>query len=157
SFSLTHPLVIANPVGSGYIMYYTAWTSSTASSLARATSSDGISWTKTGSVLAPTAAAWDSVSVGMAARVSYDSSSGTWTLWYSGSDTATGGGWDLGLATSSDGISWTKGPSNPIMAHGDANDTNDAQGGKITEWGGMMYYYYSCHTTTYNICLANSS
>jgi predicted GH43/DUF377 family glycosyl hydrolase len=159
AFALTHPYVFPNPEGSGYLMLYTAWTSSLSSQLARATSSDGVNWTKTGVVLGPAASGWDNFAVGMAARVDYAPLTDTYTLYYSGTSAATGGGNALGRATSSDGITWTRDGANPVMARGGpgAVDQDDAQGGKITSWAGTLFYYYSCNNGGYSTCLATSA
>jgi predicted GH43/DUF377 family glycosyl hydrolase len=158
AYALTHPYVFPDPEGSGYIMLYTAWTSSLSSQLARATSSDGVNWTKTGVVLGPAASGWDNFAVGMAARIGYAPLTDTYTLYYSGTSATTGGGYALGRATSSDGVTWTRDASNPVMDRGGAGsaDQDDAQGGKITSWSGTLYYYYSCNNAGYYTCLATS-
>jgi predicted GH43/DUF377 family glycosyl hydrolase len=86
-----------------------------------ATSTDGISWTKSPSnpVLDTGPSPWDSVQIG-APSVIYDGI--MYHMWYSGSD---GTNWRIGYATSPNGISWTKSGSNPVMILGSTGDWDD--------------------------------
>jgi hypothetical protein len=104
--------LVASPsvikVGGAYMMYYEGQdTTSYTWHIGLATSSDGITWTKSSSnpVLSPGASGnWDSFEVRYPS-VHYDGS--TYRMWYwgrSGIDNAA----MIGLATSSDGVTWTK-------------------------------------------------
>jgi hypothetical protein len=74
-----------------------------------ATSPDGIAWTKYGGpVLSGTPGEWDE---GFAASPFVVEDSGTYTLWYDNRHS-------IGVATSMDGISWTKSISNPVLIPG---------------------------------------
>lgn len=72
------------------------------------------SWTSDGPVLSPTAAAWDSSFVRMGSLF-YDGS--TYYLFYTGSNDS-GGSASIGLATSSNGTTFTKYAGNPILTPG---------------------------------------
>ncbi|MBC8422446.1 MAG: right-handed parallel beta-helix repeat-containing protein, partial [Chloroflexi bacterium] len=74
------------------------------------TSPDGINWTRflTGPVLSATDGEWDEGSVGLG-DVFFDGA--TYHMWY-------GANSQIGYAWSSDGISWTKSVSNPVLTPG---------------------------------------
>jgi predicted GH43/DUF377 family glycosyl hydrolase len=102
-----------------------AWYMGSNGSLLRigyATSSDGITWSKSGSnpVLSSTAATWDSAFV-VPSKVLFIS--GTYYLFYwGGTSTGTQTTWKIGLATSTDGITWTKSGNNPILSGAGSGD-----------------------------------
>jgi predicted GH43/DUF377 family glycosyl hydrolase len=99
----------------GYKMYYSARTAGTNFSIGLATSSDGIHWQKYGGnpiVMIGAPGSWDDVFVEMPKVLLVD---GTYYMWYMGYDGLAG---RIGLATSVDGVSWTKHPSNPVLAPG---------------------------------------
>ena len=80
------------------------------------TSTDGISWTLRNAnalVLGP-GAAWDDNSICLLAVATIDDA-GTWWAYYAGAKNRNVTGWGAGLATSPDGINWTKSVSNPII------------------------------------------
>lgn len=94
------PVVVATD--DGYVMLYAGLRRDT-TAIVRATSSDGLSWTKDGAVLEP-GEEWDSVQVRPGSLRVLDD--GSWHLYYSGSDGET---WRIGEATSTDqGKSWTR-------------------------------------------------
>lgn len=130
--------------GSTYYMYYHAWRSSTQSKIGLATSSDGISWTKNGGnpiFDVGAALTWDDKAVSCPA-VWIEGA--TWYMLYSGTNVATGKS-QMGLATSTDGISWTKSGSNPVMSFGGVG-TWDLQAigvGSILKDGSTYYVYYT--------------
>ena len=88
-----------------------------------ATSADGETWTKDGSnpVFEGDAGEWDGDNVGYPSVIKEN---GTYYMWYSGHDGAWKG---IGLATSTDGIDWTRSGNNPVV-------TNESGG-----------YAYQCH------------
>lgn len=106
--------------GSTYKMWYSGTGSDSKLRIGYATSTDRVTWTKVDgsgtykSVLDITAAAWDSTHV-YAPVVIKDGS--TYKMWYSGSNNTTD---KIGYATSSDGISWSKSGSNPVLSPGSA-------------------------------------
>jgi predicted GH43/DUF377 family glycosyl hydrolase len=83
-----------------------------------ATSNDGFSWTKRGGqVLAPgPSRAWDSGEVELGSVVWNGS---LFLMWYRGSNTTITVSGAVGLATSPDGITWTKYAENPILVPDD--------------------------------------
>ncbi len=80
-----------------------------------ATSSDGITWTKYGSnpVMTGTASEWDSAFI-VPSCVFKEGS--IYYMFYWGGTTTSQVNWSLGLATSTDRVTWTKEASNPILA-----------------------------------------
>jgi len=119
-----NPVVLR--VGSVYHMYYGGRKEVVSDpgiiEIGHATSNDGISWTRdtANPVLAPDPSAWDSNWV-HTPHVIYNPSwpaSERWKMWY------TGTGEDflmkIGYATSSDGVTWTKYASNPVLDFGPA-------------------------------------
>ncbi|RME25427.1 MAG: hypothetical protein D6798_09010 [Deltaproteobacteria bacterium] len=97
---VTHPTVVAT--ADGYVMLYAA-RQGEVTTIARATSTDGLSWTRTGEVLVG-GTDWDSVELVPGSVVIQDD--GSWRLFYSGSDGET---WRIGEAVSTDqGMTWTR-------------------------------------------------
>jgi len=121
-------------VGSTYHMYYHYLVSSV-SVIGHATSTDGKTWTKdtaNNPVLEKGASGWDRTDVGVPMVWKEGT---TWYMMYRGKP-ANSGGDAVGLATSTDGVSWTKSGSNPVI--------EDSQGAEV--WGvikvGSTYYAY---------------
>jgi hypothetical protein len=115
---------------SDYIFYYCL---TDGSAIKRATSDDGQNWTITGTVLTPIAGVID---VCMAWK-----ESGTYYMLYRSNEW--GGNQSIGLATSSDGITWNKSGSNPILTN---TDIGAWCTGNIDPWGiikvGAIYYLW---------------
>ena len=109
--SVYKPSVIKD--GGVYKMWYHGY--SDMSRIGYATSTDGINWTKhpNNPVLdLGSSGAWDYHGVGEPTVIK----DGTlYKMWYAGYD---GWWWRIGYATSSDGINWTKHPSNPVLKEG---------------------------------------
>jgi predicted GH43/DUF377 family glycosyl hydrolase len=107
------PFVLYNSDSSRYEMWFTASTDGDRPfRIGYAVSPDGISWTEHPSpVLEPDAGTWDELTVEgpMVLRENQ-----TYTMWYTGWGPSHYWG-NIGIATSSDGINWTKDSSNPIM------------------------------------------
>lgn len=81
-----------------------------------ATSSDGFSWQKYGVVLEPGVnGAWDSESVAFPFVVKNET--GQYLMWYGGK--MGGSNYDIGFATSKDGITWNRSPGNPVLKRAD--------------------------------------
>jgi beta-1,2-mannobiose phosphorylase / 1,2-beta-oligomannan phosphorylase len=109
-----------------YRLWYAGRTKDTAGDpgydLGYAYSPDGISWTKRGEpVLKRGASAeWDNSFIEGPTVIK---EAGTFYMWYAGMDAVangqpTDGKVCIGLATSADGIAWTKAPSNPVLSPG---------------------------------------
>jgi len=133
-------------VGSTYHMYYHA---GTGSFVYHATSPDGLSWTKddvNNPVLSVgTNPDWDFGSVGVP-MVWYEAP--TWYMLYRGSG-VTQGNDAVGLATSSDGINWTKEVTNPVLEGVIAEwDANGAEIWGIIKVGATYYTYYEATGAT---------
>jgi len=93
-----------------------------ATGIGYATSADGIAWTKhSGAVLTPASGgAWDNLQIADP-DVLYDGT--TFRMWYSScSDQYI---YQIGYATSSDGIHWTRSASNPVFSHGASGTWDD--------------------------------
>ena len=120
--AIERPMVIKD--GVTYKMWYYGKNTSDQWRLGYATSSDGTTWSKYGSnpVLTPGGAgAWDSNHVGAAWVIQESSSS--YKMWYTGTDqTNDDEDAQIGYATSSDGITWNKYGSNPVLTYGGTND-----------------------------------
>lgn len=104
--------------GGLYHMWYEGRAYLEHSQIGYATSSDGLHWTKQGGGPVLSAGAdgsWDSNSVGQPC-VRKDGSE--WKMWYTAA--SSNGASGIGLATSSDGMHWTKSPANPVFTKGAA-------------------------------------
>jgi len=126
--------------------------------LGYATSVDGMSWTKVGAVITKGGAGtWDSLTTHHPACIKYN---GVYYLYYTGSDTT-----DLkhiGLATSVNGINWTKEPTNPILSRGtgaewDSNYIRPSCPIKIFNKWYMWYWGHNSTTGVHGMGLATSS
>jgi predicted GH43/DUF377 family glycosyl hydrolase len=107
----TTPRVIYD--GKIYRMWFNGGASGS-SGVGFATSNDGISWSQlAGAVLEPGApGAWDSSSVALGS-VLWNGTS--FMMWYRGSNPTAFVSGAVGLATSKDGVSWTKNSLNPVL------------------------------------------
>jgi hypothetical protein len=107
----TGPRAILKESPTSYKMWYEAVPAPNASTVGYATSTDGKTWTKQGSVLSPSAS-WEG---GVAGEISPNTvlvEGGIYKMWYHsfGPD----GKRRIGYATSPNGINWTKNP-NPVL------------------------------------------
>ena len=112
--------VLYNDDSSRYEMWFTAGAQiSFPYTIGFATSVDGISWNVYASnpVLTPTSGEWDAYTV-LAPYVLREN--GQYKMWYTGCATAQFLN-RIGYATSTDGINWTKHPSNPVFEPGTAS------------------------------------
>lgn len=159
AYQMDHPFVVANGTGAGYLMYYSAWESQTRMQAAVATSLDLVHWTKFGGnpILPASASGWDAWNTGNPI-VFYES--GAWRMWYSGSNSNGGGGNALGYATSSDGFTWTRSASNPLLDRGGSGaiDQDDLQLKALRFWAGKYRAFFACNQPNqYRICAAESA
>jgi len=112
-----------------------------------ATSLDGISWTKDPRnpiVLPGDDGAWDDDGIFMPSVVFHNN---MYKMWYSGED---GQSSRIGHATSSDGITWTKHPSNPVIGLGTAGEWDDHEvfHGSVMFDQGIFKIWYNGHNGT---------
>lgn len=118
--------------GSTYYMYYHNGADGGVRSIGLATSSDGIEWADQGVVLDATG-----TETGVGVPNVWKESS-TWYMLYASYGTTN----TICLATSSDGISWTRSASNPVISP----DADDSAGGLLEGTGiikvGSTYYLY---------------
>jgi predicted GH43/DUF377 family glycosyl hydrolase len=150
-------------VGAQYYMFYTHCAGSHGIGLA--TSSDGKSWTKyAGNPVLTIAAggAWDNQQVSWG-DVYYDGQ--RFFMWYPGRKNTDTGGFSLGLATSTDGKSWTRSPNNPVMTPpaaplGRGDDLGVESSPSVIRMGDTMRVYYggfrSCCPEDTTVCLATT-
>ena len=83
--------------------------------IGHATSADGISWNRHGGnpiLKEGLPGSWEPFEVD---HFSVVNASGTYHGWYGGDD---GANWNIGHATSPDGLNWTKDPDNPVLPYG---------------------------------------
>jgi MYXO-CTERM domain-containing protein len=105
-------------VGATYFMFYSHCVGT--GGIGLATSADGIAWTKAaGNPVIAVGSGWDSAQVDWG-DVYYDGT--TFHMWYPGH--ADFGGFSLGYASSTDGMTWTKSPNNPVYVPLDPTQTS---------------------------------
>lgn len=99
-------------------------------------STNGIAWStlETNIITKGSAGAWDSGSIFNPHIIK--ESANSWKMWYEGTKVGVGAG--IGYATSTDGVSWTKSGSNPIIG---GNGTIQP-GGPLVLKSGSTYYMW---------------
>jgi len=136
------PMVFST--GSSYTMYYvgTSKANASASGFGIATSSDGIHWTRSGVMALPPQSNWDAYRQRITSILKVE---GGYLMAYSGWGTGATAPAKIGLATSTDGLTWTPYPDNPVIA-GIASSTWESGGVNnpmVIPVGGNYYVYYS--------------
>lgn len=99
------------------------------------TSSDGVNWTKHGTVLQRDGDGWESFEVATPTVWKEDDD---WYMLYEGIGNETAG--QIGLATSPDGINWTRSEYNPVLANPFGTD-RDIAIDSIVKINGVYYAY----------------
>lgn len=117
------PRVVLKEGSMNYRLWYEAVPGGNRSSVGYATSPDGLHWTKQGEVLLPSEA-WEGGSNGEVSPNSILVEDGIYKLWYHSYDGRTR---RIGLATSPDGLLWTKYAGNPVLDIGSPGTWEDAQ------------------------------
>ena len=115
--------------GSTYKMWYTGLHVGPWPEIGYATSPYGITWTKYGTTpvltKGTTSGDWDDEGVGSCTVIKESDTS--YKMWYTGTpDSNFSAIPAIGYATSSDGISWAKSGSNPVLTAGTSGDWDDA-------------------------------
>ena len=139
----------AGPVvfdGSRYVMFYSGH-DGTSWRIGVATSDDLVTWTKHASnpVLDLGGSGdWDDIHVGFA-DAAFDGSS--FDLWYSGHD---GSHWQVGHATSADGLTWTRDPANPTVTVGGAGEWDEYEvlAPAVAEYHGELHMWFTGASAT---------
>lgn len=117
----------ASAVGGPWVMYLagTDCGSGFPTTIGRATSADGLSWTvdAAASLSLGVGGSWDDFTITQP-TVLVESAAGPskYKLWYTGAKAPFVGVNKIGYATSADGITWTKSASNPVLIPGGASD-----------------------------------
>lgn len=121
-------------------MWYAAQVDGSPGVIGYATSADGVAWTKHPQpVLEAVSSTWESGFVGMPEVLNVD---GTYHLWYLGIDVS-GRYWQIGHATSGDGVTWTRSSDAPAVANGSGFDSAFAMHPVVIHENGMFYMWYS--------------
>ena len=137
------------PLEGGYKMWYSGLDTTTIQeSIGCATSSDGIFWqrdTLNNPVLEPSASGWDSVNVFYPSVILIDD---LYYMWYGGEfDTSGRSIIQLGLATSSDGVSWNKHWANPVLSPSPflegGWENGSVRSGSVILLGDTLYMWYN--------------
>jgi predicted GH43/DUF377 family glycosyl hydrolase len=153
SESVTYPCIM--PYSNGYKMWYGGYSTSE-TGIGYATSPDGITWEKyTGNPVLPPGASgqWDHIVFGQ--RVLFIDNN--YYMLYSGeinlyqSD-------KIGLATSSDGLAWTKYPCNPVLnpTAGQWDGSRIILGSALLDADTLKLYYVGTNGSAWSIGLATS-
>jgi predicted GH43/DUF377 family glycosyl hydrolase len=149
--------------GNQYVMFYTHCAASHGIGLA--TSNDGKTWTKYAGnpvLTVGPSGAWDSLQVSWG-EVYYDGQ--RFFMWYPGNNSSTTG-FSLGVATSTDGKTWTRSPNNPVMTPppqplGKGDDLGVESSPTVLRLGDTMRVYYggfrSCCPEDTTVCLATTT
>jgi hypothetical protein len=134
-------------------MWYGGLANNALGNIGYAESADGILWTRPMSdpVLSPgNYGSWDAVRVSPGAVIKEDG------IYYSGfSDQYSN--WDIGLATSPDGINWTKYSGNPVLSGTSGWEFQIVATSIIKKDGTYYLYYYGKNSPEYKIGLATST
>jgi predicted GH43/DUF377 family glycosyl hydrolase len=145
--------------GSTYRMWYTGNKGTGAYAIGYATSTDGLSWARQGSnaILNPgTAGSWDAGSIRYPTVIT---DTGMYKMWYTGRDSNSVP--RMGYATSSNGVTWTKYASNPVLAPGSAGSWDEKYMAEPTviKVGSvyMLWYTGANNAGTYAIGYATST
>jgi Cohesin domain len=102
--------------GRQYLMWYQG-DGSALGQIGVALSADGINWTRyEGNPVIRTDAPWKALSIGAGIAVIFDPDEGIFKMWYEGQSTPQD--FNIGLATSPDGLNWIDDPNNPVIKNG---------------------------------------
>lgn len=130
------PTVIKN--GTSYEMWYAGSDNGGASnfSIFRASSDDGVLWNNSSDPVFRPTSGWGSGGVTSPLVLKIDNQ---YKMWFSSSDT---GHWNVGYATSSDGINWTPYANNPVLKPTQSWEGNDVDGSSVLYDGTTYEIFY---------------
>jgi hypothetical protein len=152
------PSVVAAPGGGYWVFYFDLGFQfdDDRRLIARSWSEDGVHWSEEVAALEPgEAGAWDGYRVWGPSVVTVP---GGWRLYYSGAD-APHGPTAIGLATSDDGLTWTRHPDNPVFtvsAPGRFDDASVSTPSVTRADEGFVMVYSAVTGQTYSLGLASS-
>ncbi len=139
-WSMYAPAVIED--NGTYKMWYTGFDLFYTSGIGYATSPDGIQWTRAGNnpVLSEgDPGAWDAGEIG---QPNVLKQGGQYKMWYFGADEQ-GVKKQIGYATSSDGVNWTKYAGNPVLTVGAPGEWDESEvGGPRVIFDGVTYHLW---------------
>ncbi|MFH2019881.1 MAG: DUF2341 domain-containing protein [archaeon] len=140
-----------------YMMWYTGYDVSATDDykIGFAVSRDGINWSREATYVLNTGATWETDSV-MYPTVIFENN--TYKMWYAGRN-VTSLRYKLGYATSTNGITWAKSSSNPILANGVSQtweDTSVMAPHVIKDGNTYEMWYIGTNNTYYNVGYAYS-
>ena len=162
-FWKTGPRVVIRMGLTDYRMWYEAVGTDSLTCVALATSRDGLSWTKKGVVLSPSGMdTWEKKEV---SPNSILVEGGVYRMWYHAGGYPEGsrrmGKAAIGLATSTDGLAWTRHPGNPVLETGPAGSIDELQVAepRILHVGKQLWMYYTAVDVKKrkSLCVATSS
>jgi predicted GH43/DUF377 family glycosyl hydrolase len=140
------PIVLSTSPSS-WLMYYSGESKSGATGGGTARSTDGIHWTKTTANIAVPKSTWDSskLNPSISGPSGVVKVNGGYLMAYSG--WAGGEGpWQIGFATSTDGVSWIPYLDNPVIGPGTtASDNGGVMYPMIVLLGSKYYVYYATY------------
>jgi hypothetical protein len=155
------PTVIYDGIGDWKMWFDAKDGADTWDYLGYATSTDGTTWTKVGKVDTLRKGGigeWDSTTIHHPTALKYN---GVYYLFYAGSDDGINTLKHIGLATSSDGLTWVKEPTNPVILKGtspewDYSYIRPSRPIKIYDTWYMFYWGYSLSAGKHSMGLATS-
>jgi predicted GH43/DUF377 family glycosyl hydrolase len=135
-------------VGNTYHMWYVGWITTSGYYVGHATSSDGTTWAKdtANPVFGPEPDnSWEQYYISNPCVTRED---GRYVMYYAG--TYTTNKQRIGIAYSSDGITWTRDPRNPYMDWGNATQFSDdgLSMGSVMIEGGYNHIFYAGYSST---------
>lgn len=129
-----NPAVVRTP--QGLEMWYQGLEPSGNGALFHATSQDGVHWSA-GTLALSHGGGWEGIHLFNAA-VLYDA--GTYRAWYTGYG---GGPNQIGYATSTDGVHWTKDAANPVVTNGSWDSTTTRVGSVLRDDSGTYHMWFT--------------
>jgi len=139
------PIVLST--SASWLMYYSGESRSGATGVGTARSTDGVHWTKTTAIITVPKSTWDSSQLRPSGSGASDvvKVNGGYLMSYSGWAGADSP-WQIGFATSTDGMSWAPHADNPVIGPGTtASDNGGVMYPMIVPVGNNYYVYYATY------------